>query len=59
MSDRVAILGAGKMGEALLSGMVRAGRPASGLVVTTHDERARRRPARPLRRRGHRAMPRQ
>jgi pyrroline-5-carboxylate reductase len=25
------------MGEALLSGMVRAGRPASGLVVTTHD----------------------
>jgi pyrroline-5-carboxylate reductase len=37
MSDRVAILGTGKMGEALLSGMVRAGRPASGLVVTTHD----------------------
>jgi pyrroline-5-carboxylate reductase len=34
----VAVLGAGKMGEALLSGMVRAGRPASGLVVTTHDE---------------------
>jgi pyrroline-5-carboxylate reductase len=38
MSDRVAILGAGKMGEALLSGMVRAGRPASDLVVTTHGE---------------------
>lgn len=38
MSDRVAILGTGKMGEALLSGMVRAGRPASGLVVTTHDD---------------------
>lgn len=37
MSDRVAILGTGKMGEALLSGMVRAGRQASGLVVTTHD----------------------
>ncbi len=37
MSDRVAILGTGKMGEALLSGMVRAGRPASELVVTTHD----------------------
>ncbi|MEO8107499.1 MAG: pyrroline-5-carboxylate reductase [Actinomycetes bacterium] len=37
MNDRVAILGAGKMGEALLSGMVRAGRPTSDLVVTTHD----------------------
>lgn len=37
MSDRVAILGTGKMGEALLSGMVRAGRPPSDLVVTTHD----------------------
>jgi hypothetical protein len=37
MSDRVAILGAGKMGEALLSGMVRAGRPTSDLVVTTHE----------------------
>jgi len=37
MSDRVAILGAGKMGEALLSGMVRAGRPPSDLVVTTHE----------------------
>ena len=38
MTDRVAILGTGKMGEALLSGMVRAGRPLDGLVVTTHDE---------------------
>jgi pyrroline-5-carboxylate reductase len=37
MSDRVAILGAGKMGEALLSGIVRAGRPTSDLVVTTHN----------------------
>ena len=37
MTDRVAILGAGKMGEALLSGMVRAGRPLGELVVTTHD----------------------
>lgn len=37
MSDRVAILGAGKMGEALLSGMVRAGRPTADLVVTTHE----------------------
>lgn len=38
MSEAIAILGAGKMGEALLSGMVRAGRPTSGLVVTTHDD---------------------
>jgi len=38
MSEGIAILGAGKMGEALLSGMLRAGRPASSLVVTTHDE---------------------
>ena len=38
MTDRVAILGTGKMGEALLSGMVRAGRPLDGLVVTTHDD---------------------
>jgi pyrroline-5-carboxylate reductase len=37
MSDRVAILGTGKMGEALLSGIVRAGRPTSDLVVTTHN----------------------
>jgi pyrroline-5-carboxylate reductase len=38
MSEGIAILGAGKMGEALLSGMVRAGRQVSSLVVTTHDE---------------------
>ena len=38
MSEAIAILGAGKMGEALLSGMVRAGRPASSIVVTSHDE---------------------
>jgi pyrroline-5-carboxylate reductase len=30
----VAVLGAGKMGEALLSGMLRAGHPAGDLVVT-------------------------
>ncbi|HEV3381891.1 MAG TPA: pyrroline-5-carboxylate reductase [Trebonia sp.] len=29
----IAILGVGKMGEALLSGLVRAGRPASGVAV--------------------------
>src|SRR3954447_4922836 len=38
MTEGIAILGAGKMGEALLSGMVRAGRPASSLVVTTRDD---------------------
>jgi len=38
MSEGIAILGAGTMGEALLSGMIRAGRPVSSLVVTTHDE---------------------
>ena len=39
MGDGIAILGAGKMGEALLSGMVRAGQPTAGLVVTTHDDK--------------------
>ncbi|MDQ1626838.1 MAG: pyrroline-5-carboxylate reductase [Actinomycetota bacterium] len=34
MSDTVAVLGAGKMGEALLSGMLRAGRRPEDLVVT-------------------------
>jgi pyrroline-5-carboxylate reductase len=33
MTDRVAILGAGVMGETLLSGLVRAGRDASTLLV--------------------------
>jgi len=34
MTERIALLGAGKMGEALLSGLLRAGRPAAELVVT-------------------------
>jgi pyrroline-5-carboxylate reductase len=42
MGDRVAILGAGKMGEALLSGLLRSGRPSQDLVVSTRGaERAR------------------
>jgi pyrroline-5-carboxylate reductase len=37
----VAVLGAGKMGEALLSGLLRAGRPASDLLFTErHDDRS-------------------
>jgi pyrroline-5-carboxylate reductase len=41
MSQRVAVLGAGKMGEALLSGMLRSGTPASDLVATARrPERA-------------------
>ena len=40
LGDTVAVLGAGKMGEALLSGMLRAGRAADDLLVTA------RRPAR-------------
>jgi pyrroline-5-carboxylate reductase len=40
-SRRVAVLGAGKMGEALLSGMLRSGTAAGDLVVTArHAERA-------------------
>lgn len=35
MNDRVAILGVGKMGEALLSGLLRAGRAPSDISVTT------------------------
>lgn len=38
MSDRVAIIGAGKMGEALLSGLIRGGRATSDLTVTTRGE---------------------
>ena len=38
---RVAVLGAGKMGEALLSGLLRSGRSADDLIVTTRrPERA-------------------
>jgi pyrroline-5-carboxylate reductase len=39
--QRVAVLGAGKMGEALLSGMLRAGRAPGELIATErHPERA-------------------
>ena len=31
--SRLAVLGAGKLGEALLSGLLRAGRPADDLIV--------------------------
>ncbi|PZS25694.1 MAG: pyrroline-5-carboxylate reductase, partial [Pseudonocardiales bacterium] len=31
---RIAVVGAGKLGEALLSGMLRAGRPVDDLVIT-------------------------
>jgi pyrroline-5-carboxylate reductase len=42
VSETVAVLGGGKMGEALLSGMLRAGRSASALLVTErHEDRAR------------------
>jgi pyrroline-5-carboxylate reductase len=41
VAERVAVLGAGKMGEALLSGMLRAGRHPAELVATErHEERA-------------------
>jgi pyrroline-5-carboxylate reductase len=41
MSKTVAVLGTGKIGEALLSGMIRAGwRPADLLVTTRRTERA-------------------
>jgi pyrroline-5-carboxylate reductase len=38
VSETVAVLGAGKMGEALLSGMLRAGRPAADLFFTERHE---------------------
>jgi pyrroline-5-carboxylate reductase len=41
VSETVAVLGAGKMGEALLSGLLRSGRPPSDLLFTErHDDRA-------------------
>ncbi|MDQ1602423.1 MAG: pyrroline-5-carboxylate reductase [Actinomycetota bacterium] len=41
MTHRIAVVGAGKMGEALLSGMLRAGREPDDLVVTARrPERA-------------------
>jgi pyrroline-5-carboxylate reductase len=40
MGEKVAVLGAGKMGEALLSGLLRAGRQPADLVFTErHPER--------------------
>jgi pyrroline-5-carboxylate reductase len=42
MGETVAVLGAGKMGEALLSGMLRAGRAPGELLFTErHEDRAR------------------
>ncbi len=41
MTQTVAVLGTGKIGEALLSGMIRAGwRPADLLVTTRRSDRA-------------------
>ncbi|MGW6511990.1 pyrroline-5-carboxylate reductase family protein, partial [Streptomyces niveus] len=41
MTKTIAVLGTGKIGEALLSGMIRAGwRPADLLVTTRRAERA-------------------
>ena len=38
MTQRVAVLGAGKMGEALLSGLLRAGKPPGDLVLTARRQ---------------------
>jgi pyrroline-5-carboxylate reductase len=35
MGERIAVLGAGKMGEALVSGLLRAGKPVDEVLVTT------------------------
>jgi pyrroline-5-carboxylate reductase len=41
MTQRVAVLGAGKIGEALVSGLLRAGKPVDEVMVTVHrPERA-------------------
>ena len=38
---RIAVLGAGKIGEALLAGLIAAGQPAGDLLFTErHPERA-------------------
>lgn len=37
MSERIAVVGVGKMGEALLSGMLRAGRRPADLMVTARN----------------------
>jgi pyrroline-5-carboxylate reductase len=41
MSERIAILGAGKMGEALLSGLLRAGRSPDDLLIAERYEQRR------------------
>jgi pyrroline-5-carboxylate reductase len=38
MNDTIAVLGAGKMGEALISGLLRSGRSASELIFTERHE---------------------
>lgn len=39
MSERVAIIGGGKIGEALLAGLITAGKPVKNLVVAERNER--------------------
>jgi len=41
MAQRVAVLGTGKIGEALVSGLLRAGKPASEVLVTARQPLAR------------------